>query len=162
MVRVDISDEGVSIGFAQDEPGTQHLDSIAERQCKSYILAHPLELFSLKTDGRIPASDVAVTIYGTLMERLPLLHDVRSSTNNVEHAEMELPCPLWGLMSLLVLLEGSVGIEEWFGGDPRLMAASLPGHTLLVRLYDVHDLLCLLYTSPSPRDRQKSRMPSSA
>ena len=24
------------------------------------------------------------------------------------------------------------------------------------------DLACLLYTSPSPRDRQKSRMPSSA
>ena len=26
----------------------------------------------------------------------------------------------------------------------------------------VFDSLCLLYTSPSPRDRQKSRMPSSA
>ena len=25
-----------------------------------------------------------------------------------------------------------------------------------------HYLICLLYTSPSPRDRQKSRMPSSA
>ena len=25
-----------------------------------------------------------------------------------------------------------------------------------------NSLLCLLYTSPSPRDRQKSRMPSSA
>ena len=25
-----------------------------------------------------------------------------------------------------------------------------------------HDVRCLLYTSPSPRDRQKSRMPSSA
>ena len=25
-----------------------------------------------------------------------------------------------------------------------------------------HDIPCLLYTSPSPRDRQKSRMPSSA
>ena len=24
------------------------------------------------------------------------------------------------------------------------------------------DMACLLYTSPSPRDRQKSRMPSSA
>ena len=24
------------------------------------------------------------------------------------------------------------------------------------------DVICLLYTSPSPRDRQKSRMPSSA
>ena len=29
-------------------------------------------------------------------------------------------------------------------------------------LYYEQDLSCLLYTSPSPRDRQKSRMPSSA
>ena len=29
-------------------------------------------------------------------------------------------------------------------------------------LADVIDWDCLLYTSPSPRDRQKSRMPSSA
>ena len=28
--------------------------------------------------------------------------------------------------------------------------------------YAVHCRSCLLYTSPSPRDRQKSRMPSSA
>ena len=27
---------------------------------------------------------------------------------------------------------------------------------------DKYDYICLLYTSPSPRDRQKSRMPSSA
>ena len=27
---------------------------------------------------------------------------------------------------------------------------------------DVERIICLLYTSPSPRDRQKSRMPSSA
>ena len=27
---------------------------------------------------------------------------------------------------------------------------------------EVEDTDCLLYTSPSPRDRQKSRMPSSA
>ena len=27
---------------------------------------------------------------------------------------------------------------------------------------DLWDTICLLYTSPSPRDRQKSRMPSSA
>ena len=41
----------------------------------------------------------------------------------------------------------------------------------LARLNDVktneintseHNIACLLYTSPSPRDRQKSRMPSSA
>ena len=29
-------------------------------------------------------------------------------------------------------------------------------------IYMGQNLLCLLYTSPSPRDRQKSRMPSSA
>ena len=34
---------------------------------------------------------------------------------------------------------------------------SLPGHATC-RL----DLTCLLYTSPSPRDRTRSRMPSSA
>ena len=28
--------------------------------------------------------------------------------------------------------------------------------------YIVNHISCLLYTSPSPRDRQKSRMPSSA
>ena len=37
----------------------------------------------------------------------------------------------------------------------------------LARMSDVREhahgmLVCLLYTSPSPRDRQKSRMPSSA
>ena len=29
-------------------------------------------------------------------------------------------------------------------------------------IFHSHDGACLLYTSPSPRDRQKSRMPSSA
>ena len=28
--------------------------------------------------------------------------------------------------------------------------------------FNYEDKICLLYTSPSPRDRQKSRMPSSA
>ena len=34
--------------------------------------------------------------------------------------------------------------------------------TYNLRLYMVQAYPCLLYTSPSPRDRQKSRMPSSA
>ena len=41
------------------------------------------------------------------------------------------------------------------------------GHTLVpfedpADVYIVNSCTCLLYTSPSPRDRQKSRMPSSA
>ena len=50
--------------------------------------------------------------------------------------------------SLGVIGAGSlVGIEVW-------QAATLAGALGAAR--------CLLYTSPSPRDRQKSRMPSSA
>ena len=36
------------------------------------------------------------------------------------------------------------------------------GRTRLTPLRITDQLACLLYTSPSPRDRQKSRMPSSA
>ena len=42
------------------------------------------------------------------------------------------------------------------------------GHLALMKLARQHgdpvvaSIFCLLYTSPSPRDRQKSRMPSSA
>ena len=32
----------------------------------------------------------------------------------------------------------------------------------IINLEDILTMSCLLYTSPSPRDRQKSRMPSSA
>ena len=38
------------------------------------------------------------------------------------------------------------------------MERGLVGMVVLLLLF----LVCLLYTSPSPRDRQKSRMPSSA
>ena len=33
---------------------------------------------------------------------------------------------------------------------------------MVIDIADYIDKVCLLYTSPSPRDRQKSRMPSSA
>ena len=44
--------------------------------------------------------------------------------------------------------EGITGWGECFG----------PGNIALANKY----IVCLLYTSPSPRDREKSRMPSSA
>ena len=41
-------------------------------------------------------------------------------------------------------------------------ARSIPGFDLYEAIENCSDLLCLLYTSPSPRDRTRSRMPSSA
>ena len=44
---------------------------------------------------------------------------------------------------------------KWKGADPNLGAIGLMAHMDVVPV-------CLLYTSPSPRDRTRSRMPSSA
>src|SRR5678809_645457 len=45
---------------------------------------------------------------------------------------------------------------------PQLMYAAVSTDPIPRRLFRVLPGGCLLYTSPSPRDRQKSRMPSSA
>ena len=47
-------------------------------------------------------------------------------------------------------------------GDEFLDCGSDPEHVAIFRIEKKQDYLCLLYTSPSPRDRTRSRMPSSA
>ena len=90
------------------------------------------------------------------------------------------------MKSSLVLM--AAGLGSRFGGTKQLVPVGKSGETLLdftiqdalrvgitdvviiVRSEIVNDMKshverlhpCLLYTSPSPRDRQKSRMPSSA
>ena len=61
---------------------------------------------------------------------------------------------LWPMLALIAvsILVGTL----WAYGVKKLTAKLLTKRTILL-IYD-----CLLYTSPSPRDRQKSRMPSSA
>ena len=49
--------------------------------------------------------------------------------------------------------------------DEEVMVAELARLMTLMSTYEdkeEYEKACLLYTSPSPRDRQKSRMPSSA
>ena len=47
-------------------------------------------------------------------------------------------------------------------GEARLTEANTAEMLREVRMALLEADVCLLYTSPSPRDRQKSRMPSSA
>ena len=60
------------------------------------------------------------------------------------------------------------GAASGIGRGLALHAAKLQMNVVLMDLNadglnETHSLMtCLLYTSPSPRDRQKSRMPSSA
>ena len=69
------------------------------------------------------------------------------------------------------IVDGRVGVAGRHGvADPEQLEASFGiGDDVLCRAGDQVMLFyraaiggCLLYTSPSPRDRQKSRMPSSA
>ena len=70
-------------------------------------------------------------------------------------------------------VEGVAGKRYTVGKDMRLAASAndaveeLVGDFVLTdergaRLFVAMPCLCLLYTSPSPRDRTRSRMPSSA
>ena len=58
---------------------------------------------------------------------------------------------------------GVILLTDLFGGTPSNLAISLlkAGEIEVIAGINL-PMLCLLYTSPSPRDRQKSRMPSSA
>ena len=60
-----------------------------------------------------------------------------------------------------------VELGVYYGHSLATMAESCEDHKLNTKLYGVDhfkgdDHSCLLYTSPSPRDRTRSRMPSSA
>ena len=81
-----------------------------------------------------------------------------------------------GELAAEVLALAGDGRRVLLVSDPGIVAAghvqrgvdSLTTAGLEVQLFDgaqenpTTDNICLLYTSPSPRDRQKSRMPSSA
>ena len=64
------------------------------------------------------------------------------------------------VMSVWWTAEGKVVLELM---GRAILMDRIEAETLFVDLGHVlQDMDCLLYTSPSPRDRQKSRMPSSA
>ena len=78
----------------------------------------------------------------------------------------------WGI-PLIVLLPGiavviayqagtSIQTNEFGGQDNFAVAAELPNDGAVGAIIDAPPQPCLLYTSPSPRDRTRSRMPSSA
>ena len=65
---------------------------------------------------------------------------------------------------LLPLLIGSIIaiLSPWLKHLGALIAKK-PTHLLKsLQATEAHNIICLLYTSPSPRDRTRSRMPSSA
>ena len=71
------------------------------------------------------------------------------------------PPPMKGRDILVKALENE-GVKVIFGYPGGASMEIHQGLTLSKKIRMVLPRHCLLYTSPSPRDRQKSRMPSSA
>ena len=72
------------------------------------------------------------------------------------------------LESVKIILDSKVVLDNVnlkidTGEIVSLMGSSASGKTSLIRsIAGFHNITCLLYTSPSPRDKRQSRMPSSA
>ena len=85
----------------------------------------------------------------------------------------EIPQDVWERIRQGFQLQDTVGVNPrieqqrlWFASNPSFLEnagerGSLYIHYIVERLEE-RNMPCLLYTSPSPRDRTRSRMPSSA
>ena len=83
-------------------------------------------------------------------------HEVHGFRNNYAKAQEQFEKGyISGCTTTLESLVQVVHQNKTTGETPGVFMMVVPAET-------VEDTLCLLYTSPSPRDRQKSRMPSSA
>ena len=88
--------------------------------------------------------------------KFPLLHDLaRTEQDAIWHAEGNVAIHTEMVLQSLYTLLGSM--------EPTIVGRQRQTLILAALLHDIaKPMVCLLYTSPSPRDRQKSRMPSSA
>ena len=112
------------------------------------------------------------------MPFLSELKAIQSSYDQIDEiqalADLDEQIPIGGIEDIQIhLIRGAKG-EVLTGQELRQAGQTLSALRqlawFLVRHQDDHPnigalgaaIICLLYTSPSPRDRQKSRMPSSA
>ena len=119
----------------------------AHLQCWGHMMLQAPSRFDVAFSGSARSPETEVCIQGELLEELPLLADIASScacsTDDVEPqpdvtalsklSEVELPFSVWGLVSLLLLMEGSVAVGDWFGSARPDIDAGLPSETLAVR-----------------------------
>ena len=96
-------------------------------------------------------SDIKIKI----TDREGVLHEVEAPTDmNMNLMEV--------VRSYELAPEGTIGICGGMAMCASCQCYVKSDHELPEKSDDEEAMFCLLYTSPSPRDRQKPRMPSSA
>ena len=87
----------------------------------------------------------------------PIEHSLSPTIHNAAYRELQLEC---------TYIAYRVAKGDLATGIESLKKIKISGFNVTIphkiEMMNYLDNVCLLYTSPSPRDRQKSRMPSSA
>ena len=89
------------------------------------------------------------------LQQLKYIWEVAHHDLNVSATAQSLYTSQPGISKQIRLLEGELGVEIFARSGKHLTHITPAGEAII-------DMACLLYTSPSPRDRTRSRMPSSA
>jgi hypothetical protein len=123
----------------------------AYRHCWGHMATNPPLYFQVNFLGDDHSDfETEVVIQSSLLAKLPLLQDIAKSTMSVAQlhedlddnlivqrprqvASMELSCSVWGLVSLLLLLEEDVTMKHWFAICCPASDPGLPAQTLEVR-----------------------------
>jgi hypothetical protein len=131
--KCDISFEIDEVHLVVEQPAQaadQERYNSAQVECLQRMVTSPPTTFECKISGRTSAPRTEVIFRRTMVEKLPLLLDISASTSSTrqEAGQLELPCSVWGFVSLLLVLEGNLKLSHWFQGD----STSLPTQTLLV------------------------------
>ena len=140
------------------------LNQVENRFLPSFVRSHPL------SDERLSESQSRAGQYPTLslsqQQRHQALFDLlywRVQATGKHASEVTLTTAAKNSLG------AKLALVSWYGEQQRIEEANevlaqinkLP-NTQRQSLEPLLSITCLLYTSPSPRDRQKSRMPSSA
>jgi hypothetical protein len=149
--KVQFSHDGVHVLVAQPSDASASARSeynSAHCQCYAQMLARKSHLFEVEASGKVSCPVIEIHIQAQLIEKISLLFDVSRSLseragdsaaespeveqNAIQISDLQLPCSVWGFVSLLLLLEGGLTVDEWFCSGRRESDASLPAQTLEV------------------------------
>ena len=143
---------GVATNFVID--GKPYLIPFCVEESSIIAAASNMAKRCLKNGGFRTSSDDSIMI-----AQVQVLHleDTDIAREAILTAKYELMKMCNSLPSTMIRLGGGckdIEVREIDSDSGKMLVIHL--------LVDTKDAICLLYTSPSPRDRQKSRMPSSA
>lgn len=93
-----------------------------EAHCMRELRARTPNTFWCSIKYKADSQEIELVIQNALLNKLPRLATLKrmsasgSSPGGAREAQFDPPCSVWGLVSLLLLIEGQVEMLQWFSG----------------------------------------------